>query len=91
MRQAIELIKNHLSDIEILHNNDTTKDEFLLGLHYGSEGELKNVIEMPLIFVMIQLMYVSIVHFYVLVNSLKDVVNIIATIMFLNVRQHKEY
>ena len=46
MRQAIELIKNHLSDIEILHNNDTTKDEFLLGLHYGSEGELKNVIEM---------------------------------------------
>ena len=46
MDKAITILKTHLSLLEATHKMSNPNDEFIKGLHYGSEGELANVIEM---------------------------------------------
>ena len=40
MEKAITILKTHLSLLEATHKISKPRDEFIKGLHYGSEGEL---------------------------------------------------
>ena len=46
MDKAITILKTHLSLLEATHRISKPTDSFIKGLHYGSEGELVNVIKM---------------------------------------------